>query len=60
MTTSRLSRFTNCCLLRWCNSGTDAERRLVRKGWKNVYLIEKNGRHEETRTPDLYRVKVAL
>jgi hypothetical protein len=21
---------------------------------------EKNGRHEETRTPDLYRVKVAL
>jgi integrase len=23
-------------------------------------LIEKNGRHEETRTPDLYRVKVAL
>ena len=23
-------------------------------------VIEKNGRHEETRTPDLYRVKVAL
>ena len=23
-------------------------------------LIERNGRHEETRTPDLYRVKVAL
>ena len=23
-------------------------------------LLEKNGRHEETRTPDLYRVKVAL
>ena len=22
--------------------------------------IERNGRHEETRTPDLYRVKVAL
>ena len=24
------------------------------------YLYERNGRHEETRTPDLYRVKVAL
>src|SRR5262249_12664204 len=23
-------------------------------------VLEKNGRHEETRTPDLYRVKVAL
>jgi hypothetical protein len=23
-------------------------------------VIERNGRHEETRTPDLYRVKVAL
>ena len=23
------------------------------------YLSERNGRHEETRTPDLYRVKVA-
>ena len=22
--------------------------------------VERNGRHEETRTPDLYRVKVAL
>ena len=25
-----------------------------------VFTGEKNGRHEETRTPDLYRVKVAL
>ena len=25
-----------------------------------TYLIEIYGRHEETRTPDLYRVKVAL
>jgi hypothetical protein len=24
------------------------------------YVHERNGRHEETRTPDLYRVKVAL
>jgi hypothetical protein len=31
------------------------ERKLV-----PVELLEKNGRHEETRTPDLYRVKVAL
>ena len=23
-------------------------------------VVERNGRHEETRTPDLYRVKVAL
>jgi hypothetical protein len=27
---------------------------------KNVLAVEKYGRHEETRTPDLYRVKVAL
>jgi hypothetical protein len=27
---------------------------------KTTYFIEINGRHEETRTPDLYRVKVAL
>jgi hypothetical protein len=26
----------------------------------NPELLERNGRHEETRTPDLYRVKVAL
>ncbi len=26
--------------------------------YRDVY--ERNGRHEETRTPDLYRVKVAL
>ena len=25
-----------------------------------LYLIERYGRHEETRTPDLYRVKVRL
>lgn len=29
------------------------------KVWRG-YVIERNGRHEETRTPDLYRVKVAL
>ena len=28
------------------------------KTGKTTYLIEINGRHEETRTPDLYRVKV--
>ena len=27
------------------------------EAWREV--LEKNGRHEETRTPDLYRVKVA-
>ena len=32
----------------------DSELRLAAE------VIEKNGRHEETRTPDLYRVKVAL
>jgi hypothetical protein len=26
----------------------------------SMEVIEKYGRHEETRTPDLYRVKVAL
>ena len=26
----------------------------------SVYVIEKYGRHEETRTPDLFRVKEAL
>jgi integrase len=31
------------------------------RGWEPCrYLYEKYGRHEETRTPDLYRVKVAL
>jgi hypothetical protein len=25
-----------------------------------LQVLEKGGRHEETRTPDLYRVKVAL
>ena len=28
--------------------------------WPVLYVLEGNGRHEETRTPDLYRVKVAL
>src|ERR1035437_6611087 len=28
--------------------------------WHQAILAGKNGRHEETRTPDLYRVKVAL
>jgi hypothetical protein len=28
---------------------------MMRKG-----VVKRNGRHEETRTPDLYRVKVAL
>jgi hypothetical protein len=32
----------------------------VRKSTETTYLIEIYGRHEETRTPDLYRVKVAL
>ena len=27
---------------------------------EGAYVIEDYGRHEETRTPDLYRVKVAL
>jgi hypothetical protein len=27
---------------------------------KPMNIEEENGRHEETRTPDLYRVKVAL
>ena len=31
---------------------------IFRRGFGQ--LIERNGRHEETRTPDLYRVKVAL
>ncbi len=35
---------------------TNGENREVAPG----ELLEKNGRHEETRTPDLYRVKVAL
>ncbi len=26
----------------------------------SAQVVERNGRHEETRTPDLYRVKVAL
>jgi hypothetical protein len=30
------------------------------KGEQSSEVIERNGRHEETRTPDLYRVKVAL
>jgi hypothetical protein len=25
---------------------------------KDMEVIERNGRHEETRTPDLYRVKI--
>jgi hypothetical protein len=29
----------------------------VMKTGKTTYLIEINGRHEETRTPDLYRAK---
>ena len=28
-------------------------------GIEGVYLIDRYGRHEETRTPDLYRAKVA-
>jgi hypothetical protein len=32
----------------------------VKKRTGAMYLIEEYGRHEETRTPDLYRVKVAL
>jgi hypothetical protein len=29
--------------------------------WDNGFKpLKRNGRHEETRTPDLYRVKVAL
>ena len=35
-------------------------KRGVRKSTGAMYLIENYGRHEETRTPDLYRVKVAL
>jgi hypothetical protein len=31
---------------------------LAREGFDHFTL--QNGRHEETRTPDLYRVKVAL
>jgi len=31
-----------------------------KRGMVPAELLEKNGRHEETRTPDLYRVKVAL
>jgi len=33
------------------------------RGWKDgqrLQAVEKNGRHEETRTPDLYRVKALL
>jgi hypothetical protein len=33
---------------------------LDRKEERTPKLTERNGRHEETRTPDLYRVKVAL
>jgi hypothetical protein len=32
----------------------------VMKTGKTMYLIEIYGRHEETRTPDLYRVKGKL
>jgi hypothetical protein len=31
----------------------------VKKSTETTYLIEINGRHEETRTPDLYRVKIS-
>jgi hypothetical protein len=32
----------------------------IEKSWGFSVFMEGNGRHEETRTPDLYRVKVAL
>ena len=35
--------------------------KCYQRGWEPYrYVYERNGRHEETRTPDLYRVKVAL
>ena len=35
--------------------------KCYQRGWEAYrYVYERNGRHEETRTPDLYRVKVAL
>jgi hypothetical protein len=37
-----------------------AEWKTARERIGSPYLFEGNGRHEETRTPDLYRVKVAL
>jgi hypothetical protein len=37
-----------------CGRGNGAGRE------EGAYLLRKDGRHEETRTPDLYRVKVAL
>ena len=33
---------------------------LAGTGGNGLQGVERNGRHEETRTPDLYRVKVAL
>jgi hypothetical protein len=40
-------------IIRTARIATGVERRIG-LAWK------RNGRHEETRTPDLYRVKVAL
>ena len=59
----KASFLIQCCLASQrveSNSETKTERNLPRMGREMLYRIEKYGRHEETRTPDLYRVKVAL
>jgi len=48
-------QFLNTLLAARCNSGTKSGLGKDREG---ANCNKRNGRHEETRTPDLYRVKV--
>ena len=45
------------------SAGSESNNHALKQGCRLAVareVIEINGRHEETRTPDLYRVKVAL
>ncbi len=53
----RGSSWIPCCSVNQCNSGTKSGMGKGREAAGPSYVIEANGRHEETRTPDLYRVK---